>query len=199
MFEANVRRKIQTELCQLHRNFGLQTALSDALQDFEIVLHDLSSLRAILDIFAQVCEDRPDLLPTQNLCRAKRIIERFAGHEPGYSAPEKLVMCRAITQPLVLRYCEQHRSHETHEFMVSLPWNRLRWDATWLENMSLHIFSRKKSFGPAKVAGERTRPAEVAIVRMSSPVVRNTESCRGERVSSVAADAVFQSLAPMLR
>src|SRR2546430_2927703 len=114
MFEAKVRRKIQTELCQLHRNFGLQTALSDALQDFEIVLHDLSSLRAILDIFAQVCEDRPDLLPTQNLCGAKRILERFAGHEPGYSAPEKLVMCRAITQPLVLRRCEQHRSHETH-------------------------------------------------------------------------------------
>src|SRR5438132_14282336 len=108
MFEAKVRRKVQTELCQLHRNFGLQTALSNALQDFEIVLHNLLSLRAILDIIAQNCEDRPDLLPTQNLCRAKRIIERFAGHEPGYSAPEKLVMCRAITQPFVLRCCSQH-------------------------------------------------------------------------------------------
>src|SRR5437773_9738679 len=139
MFEAQVRRKVQTELCQLHGNFGLQTALSDALQDFEIVLRNLLSLRAILDIFAQMCEDRSDLLPTQNLSRAKRIIERFAGHEPGYSTPDKRVMCRAITQPLVLRCCQQHRSHETHEFRVSLPWNRLRGDAASLENMSLHI------------------------------------------------------------
>src|SRR5437879_11891473 len=97
MVEAKVRRKVQTELCQLHRNFGLQTALSNALQDFEIVLHNLLSLRAILDIFAQMCEDRPDLLPTQNLCRAKRVIERLAGHEPGHSTPDKRIVCRAIT------------------------------------------------------------------------------------------------------
>ena len=97
MLEAEVRRKVQTELCQLHGNFRLQTSFPDAVQNFEIVLRNLLSLRAILDIFAQMREDRSNLLPTQDLRRAQRILERFAGHEPGYRAPDKRIVCRAIT------------------------------------------------------------------------------------------------------
>jgi hypothetical protein len=60
------------------------------------VLGNLLRFAAVFDVFAQVCEDRSDLLSTQNLCRAKRVIERFAGHEPGYRAPYKWVMRRAM-------------------------------------------------------------------------------------------------------
>src|SRR6266850_2690614 len=123
MFEAKFQREIQTELRQFDRNFRLKTAFSDALQNLEIVFRNLLRLGAVLDVFAQVCEDRSDLLSKQNLRRAKRIIKRLAGHESGYRAPYKRVMPRPMAQPPILRCCKQHRSHQTHECLASLPGN----------------------------------------------------------------------------
>src|SRR6202011_1387572 len=123
MSEGKIRREIQTELRQFDGNFRLQTPFSDALQNLEIVFRNLLRLGAVLDVFAQVCEDRSDLLSKQNLCRAKRIIERLAGHESRHGAPYKRVVRRPMAQPLILRCCEQHRSHETHECLASLRSN----------------------------------------------------------------------------
>ena len=123
MFEAKIRREIQTELRQFDGNFRLQTSFSDALQNLEIVFGNLLGLGTILDVFAQVCKNRSNLLASQSLCRSKRVIQRLAGHEPGYRAPYKRVMRCPLAQPLILRCCEQHRSHQTHECLASLPSN----------------------------------------------------------------------------
>src|SRR2546429_2758827 len=124
MFKAEIRGEIQTELRQFDGNLRLQTFFSDALQNLEIVFGNLLRFGTIFDVFAQVSEDRSDLLSTENLCRAKRVIERFAGHEPRHRTPYKRVVRHAIAQPLILRCCEQYRSHETHECIASWPRNR---------------------------------------------------------------------------
>jgi len=69
MFEAKFRREIQTELRRLTK-FPLEDAFTDALQNLEIVFRNLLRLGAVLDVFAQVCEDRSDLLSKQNIRRA---------------------------------------------------------------------------------------------------------------------------------
>jgi len=126
MFAAQIRGEIQTKLRQFDGNFRAQTSYSDAFQNFEIVFRNLLRLGAILDVFAQVSEDRSDLLSTQNLCGSKCVVERLAGHEPRDAAPYKRVMRRAMSQPLILRCCQQHRSHKTHECLLALESKRLR-------------------------------------------------------------------------
>src|SRR6266481_8708875 len=119
MFEAKIWREVQTELRQFDGNFRLQASFSDALQNLEIVFLNQLRLGAVLDVFAQVCEDRSDLLASQRLRRAKCVVQSFAGHKPGHSAAHKGVMCGVVAKPPILRRSQQQGSHQTHSLCGS--------------------------------------------------------------------------------
>src|SRR5260370_4022938 len=119
MFEAQIWREIQTELCQFDGNLRLQALFSDALQNFKVVFRNLLRLGVVLDVFPQISENRSDVFSTQSLSRAKRVIERLAGHEPGHRAAHKGIMCGMVAKPSVLRRSQQQGAHQTHSLFDS--------------------------------------------------------------------------------
>src|SRR5260370_10318970 len=64
-------------------------------------------------------EDSSDLLVTQHLCRPKRVIERFAGHEPRHCSAHKGIMCGVVAKPSILRGSQQQGPHQIHSFLDS--------------------------------------------------------------------------------
>lgn len=103
MFKAEFRREVQTELGQFDGNLRLQSLFSYAPENFAVVLGNLLRFGAVLNVFAQMREHRSDIFPTQNLRRAKRVIERLSGHEPGNCAAHKGIMCGVVAKPSILR------------------------------------------------------------------------------------------------
>jgi hypothetical protein len=74
MESLDARRKVQAKLRQLDGDFRLQPFLPDAVENFHVVLRDLLRFRAIADVFAEVRENRSNLLAPQSLCGNERVV-----------------------------------------------------------------------------------------------------------------------------
>jgi len=94
--------KVQPQLRQFDGDFRLQPLLPDALKNLQIVIRHLLRFRPVADVFSKTCKNSSNFFSAQRLRGDERIIERLAGHEPGYAFPYELVVRSVIAQPTVL-------------------------------------------------------------------------------------------------
>src|SRR6266478_10099570 len=120
---AKFWRKIESQLREFYRDFGVQILSPDPFQHMLVVRCDIFRFQFVENILAKMRKHRSDIFSLQVTRRRNRVVQGFTRHKSRNASLYEFVPARSLSQPAILRSCQQQCACRAHRSppMFRLP------------------------------------------------------------------------------
>ena len=116
------RVDVESEMGQLDRDLRAEAQLRDPVQHAQVVVHLGARFLQVLQVLADLREDRPDPVRLQRLRRLDRGIDRGPRHEAPHRRLREPVAREVLRQPFIAGRPQQCVSRQGHRSVSSDRW-----------------------------------------------------------------------------
>ena len=118
--QRGLRVLVEPQVGRLHRDLGVEPALSDQVEEPPVVLDDLLGVGRAADALAEERERRRDAVLRETGRRVEAVLHPLAGHESGDGRADESIPGKVLAQPAVARGQEECVARRVHGRIASI-------------------------------------------------------------------------------